>query len=289
MTSASPAPPPDQPHRAGDRSAVARTDIDWLVATWPSSPPAVAVTPHAPLTASTDPFPAATCRRRLGHRLDGPARQVSPSWRLPALPASSSSMPRRRRWREELSAFCQLGRREWPGVADRNRARAATMSHDDLARSCTRPARRDAKGVMLTHGNCSPTPLPGIGSSRVADELVLSWLPLTHIYARTIDHYTSLCGGATVPGRSAERSSKPRRDAATRMAACRASTRSAAAVASPDPAETAKRLDASSGRASTDVVGGAPLRWRWRELCRGRRPGHAGYGLTESSPVVSFN
>src|SRR5262249_22328225 len=55
------------------------------------------------------------------------------------------------------------------------------------------------KGVMLTHGNilfnCEaiqkthPRPIEG---------LVLSWLPLSHIFGRTVDHYLNLALGATV-------------------------------------------------------------------------------------------
>ena len=55
------------------------------------------------------------------------------------------------------------------------------------------------KGVMLTHGNLlsnaeTTWEIAFMGS----EETLLSWLPYSHIYARTVDHYLTTMGGLTV-------------------------------------------------------------------------------------------
>jgi long-chain acyl-CoA synthetase len=55
------------------------------------------------------------------------------------------------------------------------------------------------KGVMLTHGNLLSN---GLAAMEVMphrpDAVVLNWLPLTHIYGRTVDHYLSMAAGTLV-------------------------------------------------------------------------------------------
>src|SRR5262249_34574351 len=102
------------------------------------------------------------------------------------------------------------GAASWEGFLSRGRSASSSQpknfekslqrAGDDLC--CLLYTSRTTgtpKGVMLTHGNilfnCAaiqrthPRPIEG---------LVLSWLPLSHIFGRTIDHYLNLALGATV-------------------------------------------------------------------------------------------
>ena len=55
------------------------------------------------------------------------------------------------------------------------------------------------KGVMLTHGNLLSNSLAALEvMSHGPDDLVLNWLPFTHIYARTVDHYICMASGTPV-------------------------------------------------------------------------------------------
>ena len=53
------------------------------------------------------------------------------------------------------------------------------------------------KGVMLTHGNLLSNALAAFETSPRLDGQFFSWLPFSHIYARTVDHY--LCQIAAMP------------------------------------------------------------------------------------------
>ena len=54
------------------------------------------------------------------------------------------------------------------------------------------------KGVMLTHGNILSNVVACLEACPLApDDVLLSWLPLSHIYARTVDHYAEPHRGAS--------------------------------------------------------------------------------------------
>jgi long-chain acyl-CoA synthetase len=151
------------------------------------------------------------------------------------------------------------------------------------------------KGVMLTHGNI----LFNCGAIQQAhprqiDGTVLSWLPLSHIFGRTIDHYLNLALGATVALADSPE---------TVIANCmelrphylasvpRLYEKALAATQSPDRAASSARLRAAFGGAIQWLTsGGAPLPTALQTAYQ--EAGltiYQGYGLTETSPVISFN
>ena len=52
---------------------------------------------------------------------------------------------------------------------------------------------------MLTHGNLVSNAEATLEVHKVHDgDVLLSWLPYSHIYARTVDHYLAILGGVLV-------------------------------------------------------------------------------------------
>src|SRR5262249_19136630 len=78
--------------------------------------------------------------------------------------------------------------------------REAALGPDDLATIMyTSGTTGNPKGVMLTHSNiisnaCAMHEV----APRDPDDLLLSWLPFSHIYARTCDHYLCVYIGITI-------------------------------------------------------------------------------------------
>jgi long-chain acyl-CoA synthetase len=287
--------------KPGERVAlVAENSVDWLLADLAIlAAAAVAVTPHAPLTARQIHYQL--------HHADAVWAIVSNQMQLDKLLTLRSELPALRgivafdpkavgegvvSW----AAFCQGGRRERPRLEGELKRRRHELRGDDLATIMyTSGTTGTPKGVMLTHGNLLSNSLASLEVEPPLDDaLVLSWLPLTHIYARTIDHYGNLVAGVTVAlAECAETlidnlaETQP-----TYLAAVpRFYEKVLAAVASPDPAETAKRLRKIFGpRIDWASSGGAPLPTPIAKayLDAGVQV-MQGYGLTESSPVISFN
>jgi len=174
--------------------------------------------------------------------------------------------------------------------------REARVTADDLATIIyTSGTTGNPKGVMLTHGNLvknAQTTLE-IGP-RLDDDVLLSWLPYSHIYARTCDLYVPALAGSTVAlAESMETlvvnlaethptwlTSVPRfyEKVWTRVENLPADAR----------AKALKKIFGPRIRQLSS--GGAPLP---RHVCQGffdaGLPLLEGYGLTETSPVVSFN
>ena len=95
----------------------------------------------------------------------------------------------------------------------------------------------------------------------------LSWLPYSHIYARTLDHYLSIAAGQTV---ALAESAETVVDNLTEVqpthlnAVPRFYEKVLTAEARADPAETGRRLRASSATASTGCTPAAhrcPAPW----------------------------
>src|SRR5262249_51716692 len=122
----------------------------------------------------------------------------------------------------------------------------------------------------------------------------LSWLPYSHIYARTVDHYRGILAG--LPLSLAESAETLLVNLAeiqpTHMNAVpRFYEKVYTHAASPDPARTSQRLrDFFGPRIDFLPSGGAPLP---QAVAKAYHDAGLlvlqGYGLTESSPVISFN
>jgi long-chain acyl-CoA synthetase len=151
------------------------------------------------------------------------------------------------------------------------------------------------KGVMLTHGNilfncegiqkAHPRPIEG---------LVLSWLPLSHIFGRTVDHYLNLVQGATVVLAESPESVisncmelRPHYLAAVP----RFYEKVLEATRDPESASSPGRLRAALGGCIEWLTcGGAPLAPAVQAAYEeAGLPLYPGYGLTETSPVISYN
>ncbi len=274
--------------------------VDWLVADLAIlAAGAVNVSPHAPLTARQVHYQLhdadvvwAIVSNRV--QLD---KLLAVRHELPALRGIVVFDPREARegvlpW----EAFCQHGRRERGALRQEVARRIARLGPDDLATVMyTSGTTGTPKGVMLTHGNLLSNSLACLEAETLQpDELLLTWLPFTHIYARTVDHYVSLCAGVTVAlAESAETVVDNLKDVQpTRLSAVpRFYEKVLAAVARPNPAETGKELRRIFGsRIDRLSSGGAPLPLPIAEAYRAAGLTLLqGYGLTESSPVITFN
>jgi long-chain acyl-CoA synthetase len=285
----------------GDRvGLVAENRLEWLLADMGIlTAAAVTVSPHAPLTAKQIHFQladAGVCWLFVSTAAQcAKVRQIRAS--LPKLrgvvvfdeaAAAADFLP----W----NGFLQRGRAALVRVGDDLHRREAALGSEDLATLMyTSGTTGNPKGVMLTHGNLlSNACACNEASPRPRDAVLLGWLPFSHIYARTVDHYLTLVAGVTLclaesvdtvvanleEVRPTHMSSVPR-----------FYEKFLAAVTDPDPAKTQRRLRKAFGpRIDWLGSGGAPLPLAVAEAYRDAGLlVLQGYGLTESSPVISFN
>ncbi len=292
----------------GDRvGLLAENRLEWLLADMGlMAAGAVNVPPHAPLTARQVQFQLA----------DSGARWLFLSTRaqlekmLPVLPElgqlkglvildreQAAGEPAVGRLRiHTWDGFLQLGRRSLPAAFFELQRRQAALKPDDLATIMyTSGTTGNPKGVMLTHGNLLSN-VEAVLRSQPADpdDVQFCWLPFSHIYARTMDHYRTLAAG--IPLALAESADTVIRDVGevqpTHMNSVpRLYEKVLTAAASPDREEMARKLKTVYGRRIKVLCsGGAPL-----PVAIAQAYHDAGllllqgYGLTESSPVISFN
>jgi long-chain acyl-CoA synthetase len=151
------------------------------------------------------------------------------------------------------------------------------------------------KGVMLTHGNLLSNAVATAESFDLGSEdVLLSWLPYSHIYARLVDHYlTTLTGMTVVLGGPVDvlvddlKAVQP-----TWMTSVpRFYEKVWTMVQDLSLEERRRKLGEIFGpRIRHLTSGGAPLP---PHICKGFHeaglPLLEGYGLTESSPVICFN
>ncbi len=192
--------------------------------------------------------------------------------------------------------FLQQGRRALPRVQVELDRRLREVNGESLATIMyTSGTTGNPKGVMLTHANL-------LTNAQASDEaghrgpgaVLLCWLPFSHIYARTVDHYLSIFAG--VPLALAESAETVVDDLAeirpTHMSSVpRLYEKVLATVASLPADDRNRRLrDIFGPRVDWLGSGGAPL-----PIAVAQAFHDAGllvlqgYGLTESSPVISFN
>jgi long-chain acyl-CoA synthetase len=285
--------------KPGDRvGLLGENSVDWLTADMGIlAAGAVNVPPHAPLTAKQVEYQLA----------DSGATWlfVSSEEQLEKYRAVRSELPLVRGVvafhgggddAEPWEAFLQRGRRAMQRIGPELRRREEQTAPEALATVMyTSGTTGVPKGVMLSHHNIVSNTLGALNAApRQPEAVLLTWLPFTHIYARTVDHYGSIAQGTplcladsqdTLVENLAE--IQP-----TNMSSVpRFYEKVLTAVSCPDKAETAKRLRRIFGaRIDWLGCGGAPLPYPIaKAYFEAGLLILQGYGLTESSPVISFN
>lgn len=192
------------------------------------------------------------------------------------------------------SAFLQRGRHAQARTQHELDRREKQLGPDDLATIMyTSGTTGVPKGVMLTHGNLVSNAEAMVDLvPKDQDVILLSWLPLSHIFARTCDHYLSLRTGILV-AISESLDAVPADLQEVQPTHLHGVPRFwekmlAAAQATPSPEKT---LRAMFGRRIRWMMsGGAPLP---PAVCQAYRqaglPLAQGYGLTETAPVLTVN
>jgi long-chain acyl-CoA synthetase len=174
--------------------------------------------------------------------------------------------------------------------------REAALGPSDLATIMyTSGTTGNPKGVMLTHGNILSNVAQCLEAEPIrADDVILCWLPLSHIYARTVDFYQPVVAGTLVClSESVETVVDDIKEVHPTHISCvpRFYEKILASVGSPDPAVTPQRLRDLFGRRIRFLgAGGAKLPLSIEQTLRAAGlPILPGYGLTESAPVLSFD
>jgi long-chain acyl-CoA synthetase len=287
----------------GDRVAIlSENRCEWLVADYGIlSAGAVNVPLHAPLTAPQAAY-------QLGHS-EGRGIFVSNQAQADKLDTIVDQLPKlefvvsfeainapsrlrhltfdglkHRGWQRGRAGFEEVARRE------------AALTGGNLATIMyTSGTTGNPKGVMLSHGNLLSNAL---ATFEVCDaqpgDVQLSWLPYSHIYARTVDHYLTTAAGVTMALADSVDTLILNLAEIQPMwmnSVPRFYEKVWSSVESLAPEPRAAQLHKLFGpRLRNLSSGGAPLP---RYLAEGFQAAGIlllqGYGLTESSPVISFN
>ena len=289
----------------GDRVAIlSENRFEWLVADHAIlSCGAADVTLHAPLAAAQVEYQVGHSESR-GIIISGQVQADKVFAVLAALPGLEFLVSF-----EPIAApaDCRLKLLTWEGLKHRGwqagesarqeiARREAALTGRDLATIIyTSGTTGNPKGVMLSHDNLlTNAAATGKISFMEPDDVLLSWLPYSHIYARTVDHYLTTWAGVTLAlAESIE-------TLVCNLAEIQPTWLTAVPrfyekvwnnVAGQPPATRDDSLRKLFGpRIKQLTSGGAPLP---RHVCAAFHaagiPLLEGYGLTESSPVISFN
>jgi long-chain acyl-CoA synthetase len=289
--------------RPGDRvGLLAENSVDWLVADLAIlSASAVDVPVHAPLVPNQVAYQLRHSEARgVVVSGQGQADKVLAAldelpgleWLVAFAPVQTHGRIRAITWDALQHAGHHHGA---AGLVDVRRRQDA-LARDDLATIIyTSGTTGNPKGVMLTHGNLLSNAEAMAAVAEIApDEVLLSWLPYSHIYARTCDHYLVILTGGTIC--LAESVDTLVRDLAETeptwlTAVPRFYEKVWASVELLAPAQRAAALRALFGQRIRRLSsGGAPLA---RHICEAFHeasiPLFEGYGLTESTSAIAFN
>lgn len=288
--------------RPGDRVAIlSENRVEWIVADLAIvTAGAVGMPMHSPLTPNQVAYQLAHSGA-VGVFVSGPCQAAKVAEVLEELPdlrflVAFDPTPR---------VAERLPQRSWPGLKHlgvRSHAAMAirecelALKRDDLATIIyTSGTTGPPKGVMLTHGNLLSNAEAAVEIAGAAnDDVVLSWLPFSHIYARTCDVVVSSIAGATIAlAESID-------TLVANLAEIRPTRMSAVPRFYEKVWSNVQGLPAGPRSAALRGIFGP----RIRHLSSGGAPlpKHVafgfhdagltlmeGYGLTETSPIISFN
>ncbi len=207
-------------------------------------------------------------------------------------PVESPASLRTVTWNGLMQRGRQCGTR---GIDEIHRRESAIGGEDLATIIYTSGTTGNPKGVMLSHGNLlSNADATRLISKMGPTDVLLSWLPYSHIYARTVDIYLTLLAGVTVAlAESIDTliTNLAEIEPTWLTAVPRFYEKVWAGVEGFPHDERQEELQRIFGpRLKHLTSGGAPL---LRPVCEGffeaGIPLLEGYGLTETSPVISFN
>ena len=289
--------------RPGDRVALLSANrCEWLVADHAVlSCAAIDVPLHAPLSPKQVGFQVSHSESR-GIIVSGPAQAAKVDEVIGSLPQLEFIVsferiePRGRLRTLSWDELLQLGDEAGADGRAEIRRREAELTGDDLATIIyTSGTTGNPKGVMLTHANLLSNSEATLRTSNVGDDdVMLSWLPYSHIYARTVDHYLSTLAEMTLclsESIDTLRENLQEIQPTWMTSVPRFYEKVWSEVEQLSADERRDELWRIFGpRIRQLSSGGAPLP---QHVCRGFHeaglPLLEGYGLTESSPVISFN
>ncbi|MED5402029.1 MAG: long-chain fatty acid--CoA ligase, partial [Planctomycetota bacterium] len=286
----------------GDRVGIlSENRVEWPIADLGIlSAGAADVTMHAPLSADQVEYQLGHSEARgvLVSNQDQADKVIARLDELPDLEFlvsfESVTLPESRLLQLSWQGLCHRGARA--SLDDQIASREQALDSSSLATLIyTSGTTGNPKGVMLTHGNLlsnveSMIPIAFLES----DDILLSWLPYSHVYARLTDNYLATGAGITVALAAGIDTLIDDLDTIKPTwltAVPRFYEKIWTGVEALDPDARANRLKTIFGPRIRQLnSGGAPLP---RHVCDGfdqaGLPILEGYGLTETSPVVSFN